>query len=355
MWAAALLCGGLVATATARRSGAWGLTVGGWFLWALLALRLGIFLPGGAIMLLLPTFLAGIFFAIVAFSRLSGSASAKEAAFIAASLGAGIVWLYLSLIFESAVGFSMSPAITLGLGLVAGSLAPLFALPQNQTRVRRWLLLATAVTMIVATVIAILVQPFSETDPQQVNLAHFDDRDGGNAFWTVTSLQGEVPEPLRTLFDTEPVAVFPWMADPLPVTDAQPTTDPAPTLEIISEKLADGERVVTGRLHSPRGADSILLHIPVEALISALIPEDNFLVTPEGDSNGYYNLLCFGRACEGLTVELHLKGATPVEILVVDTIYDLPPGGEPFDQARPAMAAPAHMGDESLIMTRVTL
>lgn len=355
VWAAALLSAGLITTATVRRCGAWGLAIGGWLLWALLALLLGLSLPGAAIMLLLPTVLAAILFAIVAFSRLSSSTPAREVAFIAAAIGAGVVWLYLSLIFEVAVGFAMSPAITLGLGLVAGALAPLFALPQEQTRARRGLLLATAITMILATGIALLVPPFSASDPQQVNISHFDDRTGGNAYWAAASFQGEVPEPLRGLFDTDLVAVFPWIGDTFPVSSTQSTAAPAPYLQVISEQVVAGERVITGQLYSPRGADSIFLHVPVEALASIVIEDNSFAVTPEGDWNGYYTLLCFGRACEGLTVQLHLKGATPVEVLVVDSIYDLPPGGEAFTQARPSTAVPANMGDETIIMTRMEL
>lgn len=355
VWAAALLSGGLIATAAARRCGAWGLAMGSWFLWALLGLLLSIFLPGGAIMLLLPTFVTALAFSVVAFSRLSGSAPAKEAAFVAATAGAGAIWLYLSLIFETAVNFVMSPAITLGLGLVAGTLSPLFALPQGRTVARRWLLSGTAATMILATIIAMLVPSFSAMDPQQVNLVHFDDRDRGSAYWATNSYQGAVPEPLRARFDADPEAIAPWLSSTFAITRAESTTAPAPYLQVIAEEFVAGERVVTAQLHSPHGADSIVLHVPVEALASIAIADYAFPVTAEGDANGYYVLLCHGRACDGRELQLRFKEETPVEILVVDNSYHLPPGGEALIQARPPTAVPAHLGDQTIVMTRLEL
>jgi len=355
IWTAALLGGGLIATAFVRRSAAWGLALGAWLLWALLALVLSIVLPGAAIMLLLPTFVAGVLFAVVAFSRLSNSPLAREAAFIAAALAAGVIWLSMSLILESAVGFFISPAITLGLGLVAGTLAPLFAHPQSQTRVRRGLFIATAATVVLATGLAMLVPPFSASTPQWVNLYHFDDRDRGAAYWVGFHVHGAVPEALQGRFDTEPVAVIPWHRQPFPVAGAQPTKAPAPDLQVISEELVSGERVVTAQLSTPRGADWMNLWVPVKALTSIVVADYTFPVSPDGALNGYYYLQCHGRACDGLVVQLHLTQQTPVEVLVVDYTIGLPPGGEALIEARPATVVPVGEGDVTIIMTRVDL
>jgi len=355
VWTAALLGGGLIATALARRSAAWGLAIGAWLLWALLALALSIFLPGAAIMLLLPAIVAGILFAVVAFSRLSNSPLAREAAFIAAALAAGAIWLSMSLILENAVGFFMSPAITLGLGLVAGTLAPLFSHPQGQIRVRRWLLSATGAAMILATAIAMLVPPFSESIPQWMNLYHFDDRDRGAAYWVSFHVHGAIPEALRGRFDTEPVAVIPWHSQLFPVAGAQPTTAPAPDLQVISEELVSGERIVTAQLRTPRGADWINLWVPVEALTSIVVADYTFPVSPDGALNGYYYLQCQGRVCDGLVVQLHLTQRTPVEVLVVDYTRGLPPGGEALIESRPPTVVPVGEGDVTIIMTRVDL
>ena len=354
VWAAALLAGGLIATAFVRRSGVWGLAMGAWLMWALLALVLSIVLPGAAIMLLLPAITAGVLFAGVAFSRLSESALTREAALIGAALGAGVIWLPLALVFEVAVGFVMSPAITLGLGLIAGTLAPLFAHPQGQTRVRRGLLIATAATVILAAGIAMLVPPHSASAPQWVNLLHFDDRDRGTAYWTAASMGGALPEALSGRFTADPVALYGF--EPLPAASAQPTSASAPDLQVISEELVSGERVVTAELRSPRGADWVILLVPVESLGSIVVGD--YTMMPVGSDhtwNGYYAFTCYGRVCDGLVVQLHLRVETPVEVLVLDYTGGLPPGGESLIQARPPWAAPFHIGDLTIIMARVDL
>ncbi len=355
VWAGALLAGGLVSTALARRSGAWGLGLGVWLLWALLALVVSLSLAGVAILFLLPALLAGVLFAVLAFSRLSESVVAWEVSFLAATLAAGVTWLPFALAFESAVSFDLSPTITLALGLVVSILAPLFALPQGQTGVRRWLLTSTTAVMVLASAIAVVVPPYSESDPQRVNLYYFEDRASGGVHWVVSSEQAPVPEPLRSKFDPKPVTVFPWLSQQYLVADAPVTTASAPDLQVLSNELVAGERVVEAKLRSPRGADGISLHLPESELSSIEVADYTFAVDPEGFSNGYYTLECYGLSCDGLEVRLHLRGADPVEVLVSDHSSGLPPEGETLIQARPATAVPSYEGDLTIIMNRVDL
>jgi hypothetical protein len=355
LWAAALLSGGLVATGWAGRAGAWGLAVGAGLWWALLALTLGIVLPGAAITLLLPTLVMGVVFAIVAFTRLARSVLARELAFIGSAVGAGIIWFPLSLAFESAVSFDLSPIVTIGLGLVASTLAPLFAVPQARTRLRRGLLIASAAAVFLATGIASFVPPFSAASPQQVNITHFDDVSAGTAYWTGASFPGAVREPLRSYFDANPIAIFPWNSAPVLVASAQVFTAPAPDLEVLSQEVVTGERMVKAQLRSLRGADLITLQVPVAALNAVIVADKRFVVTSNGAANGYYTLQCYGRACNGLVVQLHLKEETPVEVLVTDFTVGLPPDGESLLQARSPTGVPVDQGDQTIIMKRVVL
>jgi hypothetical protein len=217
------------------------------------------------------------------------------------------------------------------------------------------MLITTAVTVILATGIAMLVPPFSASAPQQIALVHFDDRDRGTASMAVSNWPGDPPEQLRDRFDADPVAVFPWIGEPVVVAGVQPSTAPAPDLEVISDDLVSGERIVTAQLRSLRGADSINLHVPVDSLASIVLAGYDFLISPDSSSNGYYTLQCHGAACDGLVLELHLRGETPIEVLITDTTYGLPPSGETLIQSRPLTAVPAHQGDQMIIMSRVEL
>ena len=359
VWTGALMCAGLVSGAFARRAGAWGLALGAWLLWSLLALVLSFVLPGLSILFLLPVFVAGILFVIVAFTPLLRSRVAREVVFIIPALAGGALWLPLAFGFESAVGFDLSPAITLAVGLAATGLAPFFALPRGR-RLGGGVTIAAAIVVVVAAIVAMLLPPYSASDPQQVNLYHFEDRDAGSASWAGYPVLGSMPESLHSRFDPEVEAVFPWLPGLYEVAAAPVTDAPAPDLEVLSETMEAGQRVVEVQLRSPRGADGISLHVPVDALAagdpSVLTAAGySFDLVPEDSWQGYYTLDCFGRACDGLVVELRLEEEVPVEVLVVDSSSGLPEGGEDWLQARPATAVPRNEGDLTLLLRRVDL
>jgi hypothetical protein len=171
---------------------------------------------------------------------------------------------------------------------------------------------------------------------------------------------GTMPESLRSRFDPDPAAVLPWLSGSYRVADAPVTDAPAPDLEVRSEAMEAGQRVVEVQLRSPRGAAGIMLHVPVEALAagdpSAVTVAGYALDPVPGDAvQGYYTLDCNGRACDGLVVELRLEGEAPVEVLVADHTSGLPPDGEAWLQARPDTAVPVNEGDLTVLMRRVDL
>ena len=359
VWAGSLLCAGLVSGLLARRAGAWGLALGAWLLWALLALVLSFVLPGLSILFLLPAFVAGVLFAVVGFTPLDRSGGVRAIAFILPALAGGALWLPLAFGFESAVGFELSPAISLAVGLTITGLVPFFALPQGR-RLGGAVTIAAALGVVAAAIVAMLLPPYSVSDPQQVNLYHIEDRDAGLAHWVGYARLGTMPESLLERFDPEPVAMFPWMPGSRMVAEAAGTDLPAPGLEVLSDTREGGQRVVEVQLTSPRRADGIALYVPVDALAGGDLPAVrvagySFDLVAEDAVQGYYSLDCFGRGCDGLVVELRLAGESPVEVLVVDSTSGLPEGGEDWLQARPDTAVPRDQGDLTLLMRRVDL
>ena len=359
LWAGSLLGAGLATGVLARRAGAWGLALGTWLLWALLALVLSFVLPGLSILFLVPVFVAGALFLILAFTPLVRSRAAREVAFVIPALAGGALWLPLAFGFESAVGFDLSPAITLAVGLAVTGLVPFFALPKGR-RLGGGVTVAAAFVVVVAAIAALLLPPYSASDPQRVNLYHVEDRDAGTAHWAGNALMGTMPASLVDRFEPEPAAVLPWLPGSYWVAEAAVTDAPAPGLEVLSDLMEAGQRVVEVQLRSPRGADGIALHVPVDALAGGDLPAVrvagySFDLVPGDAVQGYYSLDCFGRACDGLVVELRLAGESPVEVLVVDSTSGLPTGGEDWLQARPDTAVPRNEGDLTLVLKRVDL
>jgi hypothetical protein len=247
----------------------------------------------------------------------------------------------------------MSPVVTLPVGLLVSTLLPLFALPQGQTRTRRWLTIAAAAVTIIGAAVTPFLPTYSESVPQPVNVHHYEDRDVGMAYWVAAPFRGKTPDPLRQKFDAEPRVVFPWSSREHPVAKAPATTAPAPDLQLLSDEQIGGERVVKVQLRSPRGANEIDLFVPIENLKSVTAAGDAFAVSPEDSWNGYYTFWCYGRSCDGLEITLRFKNTEPVEVLLVDHSPGLPPAGEPLIQARPVTAVPSQGGDSTMILHRV--
>lgn len=352
LWAGTLLCGGVMAAAFGRRAGLWGLGLGTWLLWALLAVILGLTLPGAAVFLLVPAAVAGLLLAAVVFGGWAASAPAREGAFLALSALAGTLCLPLALMFEMATGFDLNPAITLAVGLLATTLLPLMALPRGRARPRTAVILAAAGVVGVAVVAALLVPPYSENRAQPVNLYYALDGDSGRAHWLSVPYDDVTPSPLRQQFSEEPVAVFPWSGGRYLAAEAEGTGALAPALDIVSEEPVGGARAVTLRLRSPRGAEAMDLVLS-RAQLEGLAVAGHPLSVSGSTGDEYYVLSCYGRECDGLEVTAQLAGGASVAGWVVDYSLGLPPGGARLLEARPATAVSYQEGDLTVIWAAV--
>ena len=154
LWAGAMLSGLLAGTAFGRRAGVWGLGLGAWLLWLILSLVLNFALVGGTVVLLVPAWTAALIIAIVGGSSLARSPRVREGGLLAATFFASTIWLQLALRFEAAVGFELSPAVTLSVGLVATTVLPALAHPRGQARGRTWAALAAGAAVVGAVVVA---------------------------------------------------------------------------------------------------------------------------------------------------------------------------------------------------------
>ena len=353
LWAGTLLCGGLVAAGLGRKAGLWGLGLGAWLLWTILAVILSLTLTGVAIILLVPALVASLLLTIVVLGGQAGSATTRETALILAAGFAAAVCLPFALVFEMATGFDMNPAITLFLGLVIAALSPLFALPRGRTGLRKGLILASAAVVVLSVVAALLVPTYSENSPQRINIFHTTDGDTGQAYWVSMPRDDTTPEPLRGQFKGEPVQVFPWYSGLYLTAGAEATGAEAPGLEVVSSEQTSGGRAVTLYLRSPRGAEEFDLIVPGERLAAISVAGKALPVAVEEAGSEAFFLRCYGRTCDGLEVELELTGAEPVEVLVVDYSLGLPEAGAALLQARPATAVPYQEGDLTVVWRRV--
>jgi hypothetical protein len=357
LWAAVLLSGGLVAALLGRRAGLWGLGLGAWLLWTILAAGLSLTVPGAAVFLLVPALFASLVSLGAAVALLAGRRfkAAGELALALAAAGAAMFFLPLALALESALGFALSPVITVPLGLAVATLLPLFALPPQHAGLRRAANVGSAAVVVGAAVTALLMPPYSEARPQLVNLYYVADADGGQARYVSIPFDDATPAPLRRHFQSGVAAAFPWSEAQYLVTPAEAGVAEGPALQILSDGQLGENRTVQLLLRSPRGAGAIDLRVPGGRLASISAGGQRLPVDAAGTTGGYYTLLCYGRACDGLEVSLELLGAEPVSVLVADSSPGLPAGGQNLLRDRPATAVPYQEGDLTLIWRRVEL
>lgn len=97
-----------------------------------------------------------------------------------------------------------------------------------------------------------------------------------------------------------------------------------------------------------------MLHIPEAAGLKHIeILETSFILEEIPMEDGYQTFDCFGPACNGLRLALHLESKAAFAVIIVDSTQGLPPGNEAIIEARPTIAAPSGEGDLTLIADQV--
>ena len=69
-------------------------------------------------------------------------------------------------------------------------------------------------------------------------------------------------------------------------------------------------------------------------------------------SSGRYRLSCTGRSYNGQVLQM-LVGPRPLELLLTDTRWSLPPAAAPLQAARPAFARPQYLPDSTVLVSRL--
>jgi hypothetical protein len=154
----------------------------------------------------------------------------------------------------------------------------------------------------------------------------------------------------------------PWKRGKLPFSDrprwiaAAPTNaliPAAPGVQRLSQVKNGNERALTLRLLAT-GWDRIELIAPSDADVRAAgLPGAVRHIDQTED--GKYFIDCFGRSCDGFTLELVIGQPKPVEFLVLGGRTPLPASAAPLLAARPVNARPQYNRDESIAFSRVRL
>ncbi|HEX6900162.1 MAG TPA: M28 family peptidase [Thermoanaerobaculia bacterium] len=335
-----------------RPSALW---IGVWSLWSVLGLVLSFTLPGIGYLFIVPALVAGVC-GLLFGHRPPGWAVAS----LVPSVVAAALWFSVLIFLYWGLGSAGLLASCVLLALVFGTLIPL--VPPSGKLGSRWVPLAAAAGVLVATVMAMISPAYSPSSPRALDIQFYQNADNGQANWVVRGLP-PLPPPLRKAggFPPRPQPPFPWSGPnvrafvaPAPRLDAPP-----PELTVLADSVVDGKRHLRLRLSSPRGALAGTVLIPTAAKLETIRMDGQTLQTT-GRFGGFRGVRW--RAVshanlppQGSEWEVVLGSTQPAEWIVFDQSYELPPSARPLLEARPDNTVPVQDGDGILVSRKLRI
>jgi len=203
--------------------------------------------------------------------------------------------------------------------------------------------------------------PATSADRQQrFVIEHVTDLTAHKAYWSVVNDGTPLPETYAALGK--------WTRGKLPYSDrprwlAPATIGAGPTPPTVEQVKPTGEpvelirplkRTLHVQLH-PNGADSVTLIAPKDADIrEAGITGFRRPIDPTAKKEKYY-LSCFGRSCDGLTLQIVAGGQKPIEFTLVGVHRGLPAAAQRLVAGRPKFARPQYLPDETVTISKISL
>jgi hypothetical protein len=201
-----------------------------------------------------------------------------------------------------------------------------------------------ALLMMVGWIAALAAPAYSADRQQRFVIQHVTDASAGKSWWSVLNDGAPLPRTFggqwkrgKLPFSDRPRWFIPAPADP---------AARAPDVQLISEVRAGIERTLTLRLNA-NGNERVELVAPSDSKIRSAGVQ-GFVRPIDQSEDGKYFIDCFGRSCDGATLQLTTGQLTPVEFLILGGKAPLPPSAAPLLAARPRFARPQYNRDESI-------
>ncbi len=344
-------CGLIAAVASltliARRPTVAQLRAAFWLSFLLLGIAVLAIAPGGVIYFLLPPLVALI--GVIA-GRWIGWA--ERAGMVAAAvllwLTFGEVLALLGLLMVNGPFFIFAPLAML---IAMPWLIEAKPLVESPGRLRA--IAASAVLMLAAWAAVAAAPAYSSDRQQRFVVQHVTDADTKRAFWTVSNDRAPLPRHYGGSDD--------WRWKGLPHLDWKRWMTPAraiaaaqaPNVTVTGTKRSGQSRTVAFRIET-NGAESVTLVAPKDARIVSA-GSGGFIRPIFPGASGDYYLTCFGRSCDGATMQLTTQQPRPIAVTVVGSRRGLPASAKRLLEERPANARPQYAPDSTLTVSTMKL
>jgi hypothetical protein len=198
---------------------------------------------------------------------------------------------------------------------------------------------------------AVSVPAYSADKQQRFVIQHVTDASAHKSWWSVLNDSA----PLHNGFAGQ------WKRGELPFSDrprwiSSAPADPAakaPSVQLLSQVTAGDQRTLTLRLGA-NGNERVELIAPADARIRS-VGFTGFVRPIDRTEAGKYFIDCFGRSCDGVTLQFTTGKLKPIQFLVLGSKAPIPASAEPLIAARPRFARPQYNRDEIISFARVNL
>jgi len=316
-----------------------------WFVVLLIGGAIGLLAPGGIIFFLFPPLIA-----LAGIVATRWWQPAEQLAGWLAILFLYLTWgAMLALLEELLNGGPMWLFAPLGTLIILPVLIE--AAPLIRSAGLRLAGLVSGILTIVLWGVAAAAPAYSADRQQRFVIEHATDLDRGKSWWSVVNDGAPVPAPGH------------WTRGKLPHSERLRWLLPSPAIAGLAGPTAQPELVSPGTGH-PRtisvtlranGADSVGLIAPKDADIRAAGVAGSMRPFDRSAKQQKYYLTCFGRSCDGLTLQIVTGSDKPIEFMLVGARRGLPDAARPLLAARPGNARPQYLPDQTVTFARIRL
>ncbi|MCQ4163612.1 M28 family peptidase [Tahibacter harae] len=360
LWSAVLLAVFLCGRLLARRANPLGFWVGLALAWLVMGVVSALTLPGLSYLFILPSSVLVI--AALVVPHLDGGARAAglSALFWVPALAAFIVVFPTVFLVEIMIGFRALAGV-LGMAafvaLAATFIAPL-AVDGDGSRRLRYLSLAAAAVVIVSAVASILAPAYGPRSPQAVNVVYVQDQAGTARLLAGTEYRMP-PAAVRQALGPQAALekVLPWVGMRFHAAPVAAAALAPAKLTLLTEEAQGEGRRLTARIDAGADVQSVVLLLPRSAGLKAIEMDGQRVEYKErfSEAGDYKAFVCRGESCDGRQLLLELSGKAPQAGLLVRMSAGVPEAGRAVVQARDANAIAQGDGDQSYVISEISL
>jgi hypothetical protein len=319
-----------------------GLFLGQALCWSAIAVALSIVLPGGSYLAIV----SAVACAVCALLQATMGISDGIVAAICASVSA-ILLFPLGIALYDALGRPILPFVAALIALAAMTFTPFLATVPGLRRPLNASILAGVLACIV---MALIIPAYEPNSPRHINIEYVDD--GVAPRWQTDVLR---PEIARAAAFTEKPG-YEWNPNSRALVAPAPELAPAPAeVRVMRDERHNG-RHLTLQLRSNRNAPRIALVFRAPSFAGLRV---NGVTPPPmtrrgGLAPGWHRVSV--RGVSEATIDIDLTRDEPIDAVIIDATYGLPPEGAALAHARDAsMAVQVNDGDLTTTLRRLRL